>query len=174
MNTEAFAAPLSTLLSELVDGTPPTGGYMLNRNDVGLLRSLDKLSAAEASEIVDGGSSIAAHVDHCTYYVVLMNRWAAGERNPWKTADWAVSWTRSRVDEDAWANSRAALAEELRKWSAFISEPRELERPGLTAVLASVIHLGYHLGAIRQMDRRVGGPRAGNLPDAFTEPSSRP
>ena len=70
--------------------------------------------------------------------------------------------------------SRAALAEELRKWTAFIKEPRDVEEQALTGMLASVVHLAYHLGAIRQMDRHVGGPRAANEQDAFTSPGSRP
>src|SRR4026207_1388668 len=106
MNTTDLATPLATLLTELVDGTAPPGGYMLNKGDVGLLRSLDKLSAAEASQVVDGGSSIAAHVDHCTYYFTLMNRWAAGEKNPWKGADWAASWRKPTVSTEEWAKSR--------------------------------------------------------------------
>ena len=174
MNTATLATPLATLLAELVDGTAPTGGYMLNKGDAGLLRALDTLSAEQASRIVSGGSSIAAHVDHCTYYIVLMNRWAAGEKNPWKGADWAASWRRATVSEDGWSRSRAALAEELRKWTAFIGEPRDVEAQELTGIIASVVHLAYHLGAIRQMDRSVGGPQAANEQDAFTSPESRP
>ena len=174
MTTENLAAPLAAVLNELVHGTAPTGGYMLNKGDVGLLRALDTLPAEQASRIVNGGSSIAAHVDHCTYYIVLMNRWAAGDKNPWKGADWAASWRRSTVDEDSWSASRVALAEELRKWTAFIKEPRDVEEQALTGMLASVVHLAYHLGAIRQMDRHVGGPRAANEQDAFTSPGSRP
>ena len=79
MNDTTLPASLSTLLRELVDGTGPTGGYMLNRGDKGLLRSLDKLTSSQASQIVSDGSSIAAHVDHVLYGITLMNRWAAGE-----------------------------------------------------------------------------------------------
>ena len=168
MNTGNLAAPLATLLAELVHGTAPTGGYMLNKGDVGLLRALDMLSAEEASRIVNDGSSIAAHVDHCTYYIVLMNRWAAGEKNPWKDADWAASWRRTTVDERAWSASRAEMAAGLRKWTAFIEEPRDVEERGLTGILASVVHLAYHLGAIRQMERKIRGPSASNEVDAFT------
>ena len=168
MNTSDLASPLATLLTELVDGTAPTGGYMLNKGDVGLLRALDTLSAEQASRLVSGGSSIAAHVDHCTYYIQLMNRWAAGEKNPWKDADWAASWRRATVDEGSWSTSRAALAEELGKWTAFIKEPRDVEEQALTGMLASLVHLAYHLGAIRQMDRSIRGPSATNEVDAFT------
>lgn len=171
MNTTDVAAPLATLLTELVDGTAPTGGYMLNKGDVGLLRALDTLSAEDASRIVNGGSSIAAHVDHCTYYFSLMNRWAAGERNPWKGADWAASWRKPKVSNDEWAKSREGFASETRKWVNFISEPRDVKDTELTGMIASVVHLAYHLGAIRQMERKIRGPSANNELDAFTKTS---
>ena len=173
MNTSSFATSLTTLMKELVDGTAPTGGYMLNKGDVGLLRALDTLSAKEASQIINGGSSIAAHVDHVTYYISLMNRWAGGEK-PWRTADWAASWRRTTVTDEGWQESRRALAEESRKWMAVLAEPRDVETPELSGMLASIVHLAYHLGAIRQMDRNVRGPSASNEVDAFISPASHP
>jgi hypothetical protein len=173
MNTTDLTSSLATLLSELVDGTPPTGGYMLNKNDVGLLRVLERLSAAEASTIVNGGSSIAAHVDHVTYGISLMNRWAAGE-NPWRSADWAASWRRPSVTDEGWEKSRRALADQLQRWLVVVKEPREVEEIELTGMISTIAHLAYHLGAIRQMDRRIRGPSANNEQDAFTAPASRP
>ena len=49
MRTDALANPLATLFSELVSGAPSSGGYMLNGSDEGLLKSLDRVSAAAAS-----------------------------------------------------------------------------------------------------------------------------
>ena len=167
MNTTNLTTSLDALLSELVNGTPPTGGYMLNRNDVGLLRALDRLSAADASMIVNGGSSIAAHVDHVTYGISLMNRWAAGE-DPWRSADWAASWRRTTVTDEGWERSRLELADQLRKWQAVLREPREVTETELTGMISTIAHLAYHLGAIRQMDRRIRGPSANNELDAFT------
>ena len=54
MITSELAGTLTTLFTELVDG-PPKGAYMLNQGDVGLLRSLDRLSAAAASASAQGG-----------------------------------------------------------------------------------------------------------------------
>ena len=173
MNTASVASSLTTLLGELVDGTPPTGGYMLNRGDAGLLRALDRLSADDASQVIGGGSSIAAHVDHVTYYISLMNRWAAGEK-PWRTADWGASWRRSSVTEEGWKALRASFADEVHKWMAVLKEPREVETVELTGMIASIVHLAYHVGAMRQMDRRIGGPSAKNEQDAFTSPANRP
>lgn len=159
MNTTNLTSPLATLLAELVDGSSPKGGYMLNRDDVGLLRSIDRLSAAEASTIVNGGSSIAAHVDHLTYGISLMNRWAAGE-NPWKDADWSASWRRTSVTDETWEKARRALADEAHKWLAALREPRDVDESELTGMIGSIAHLAYHMGAIRQMNRSVRGPSA--------------
>jgi hypothetical protein len=57
MNTRELAGALTTLFSELIDGPPAKGAYMLNLGDPGLLRSLDKLSAGSASATHAGGPS---------------------------------------------------------------------------------------------------------------------
>src|SRR4051794_40458235 len=98
MNTHDLAGTLATLLGELVDGPAGEEAYMLNRADPGLFRSLDKLTAADASAAVAGGAPIAAHVDHLRYGLALMNRWSVGE-NPFETADWSTSWRKTSVSE---------------------------------------------------------------------------
>lgn len=55
MNTSELSNTLTTLFSELVDGAPQAGAYMLNRGDPGLLASLDRLRAAAASAAPPGG-----------------------------------------------------------------------------------------------------------------------
>src|SRR6266571_802762 len=113
MNTRDLTPTLTTLFSELIDGAPTTGAYMLNRGDAGLLSALDKLSAAAASKTVTGGAPIATHVDHLRYGLSLLNRWAAGE-NPWSDADWRVSWRTTTVSEAAWKKLRGELRDEAR------------------------------------------------------------
>src|SRR5262249_60749832 len=68
MLTVDLARTLTRLFSELVDGAnDPGGAFMLNSGDVGLLQSLDKLSAAGASRSVNGGATTAAHAQHRRY-----------------------------------------------------------------------------------------------------------
>ena len=118
---------LATLFGELVDGPAADAAWMLNANDDGLLRSLDKLPAPAASRIAPGGgASIAAHVDHLRYGLSLMNRWSRGEANPWATADWAASWHRSQVGDQEWAQRREELAVEVRAWMDVLRSPREV------------------------------------------------
>lgn len=74
---------LEILFRELIDGPEAAAAWMLNSGDIGLLRSLDKLTAEAASTApVVGAASIAAHVDHVRYGLSLMNRWSHGERAP--------------------------------------------------------------------------------------------
>ena len=152
---------LDTLFRELIDGPDATAAWMLNGGDVGLLRSLDKLSATAASAApVAGAATIAAHVEHLRYGLSLMNRWSQGERDPWSTADWTASWKRSVVNDQEWAALRQALATEARGWLQALSSPRDYNEMELNGVIASVAHLAYHFGAIRQIDRSTRGPLA--------------
>ncbi len=162
MNTRDIANTLATLLSELVNGAPKAGGYMLNAGDEGLLRSIDRISAADASALTATGSSIAAHADHLRYGLSLMNRWAQGEQNPFASADWGASWRKTTVTEDAWRQLRADLRAETTRWLEAVRQPREVDEIALNGVIGSIAHLGYHLGAIRQINQSTRGPREGS------------
>lgn len=152
---------LETLFRELLDGPDPAAAWMLNGGDVGLLRSLDRLSASAASSApVAGAASIAAHVDHVRYGLSLMNRWAQGERDPWSTADWTASWKRSVVNDQEWVALRKAFGTEARTWLETCRSPRDSDEMELNGVIASIAHLAYHFGAIRQIDRSIRGPLA--------------
>src|SRR5688500_13744073 len=158
MNTRDISPSHVTLLSELTRGAPRGGSaYVLNGGDPGLLASLDKLSADDASRSRDGGATIAAHVEHLTYGIALWNRWVAGEKDPFTNADWAAAWRTTKVDDARWDQLRRGLEEEVRRWSAAIAEPRDVERVELEWMIGSVVHLAYHLGAIRQIVPTVRG-----------------
>jgi hypothetical protein len=150
---------LSLSLAEILDGPPPEAAYVLNKGDVGLLRSLDALSAEAASARPDGGSSIAAHVDHLRYGFELLNRWARGE-DPGRDADFTKSWSRHYVDEQEWRARRLALARETRAWRAVIDGGADWDHEGWANAVGIVVHLAYHLGAIRQLAPAARGPRA--------------
>ena len=161
MSTTDFFTSLQSLLRELAYGTAPTGGFVLNSGDAGLLASLDRLTADDASISSHGGASIAAHVAHVSYGLSLMNRWAAGE-NPFGSADWNAAWRIGRVSKDEWDRLRAELRMQIDSWLAVLGAPRELAAVELNGVVGSVVHLGYHLGAIRQIHAGARGPKDGN------------
>jgi hypothetical protein len=162
MTPPLLTTVLATLMAELVEGRPDPGDrtYVLNRGDAGLLASLDRLSAAEASAARAGGASIAAHVDHLRDGLSLLNRWAAGTPATWQETDWTASWKRNAVTEEDWRTLREELHREASAWMEALRAPREHGEVEAGWMAGSVVHLAYHLGAIRQMDRAARGPTA--------------
>ena len=96
MRTDELTGTLENLFGELMHGVSGKGGFMLNVGDRGLLRSLERLSAADASALTRTGSSIASHVAHVGYGLSLMNRWSRGE-NPFGSADWSAAWKKATL-----------------------------------------------------------------------------
>ena len=165
MRTNDTAATLARLFAELVDGTGAfDGGYIVNTGDVGLLKSLEKLSAADASRSTNDGATIAAHVQHERYGLSLMNRWATEGGNPFADAMWDEAWKIRDVDARAWDEIRNGFASEARRWLDVLQTPREVSVTELNGMVASIAHLAYHLGAIRQIDKNARGPKEGTFP----------
>lgn len=164
MDTTAISSPLALLFSELVNGAPTDGGaFMLNSGDLGLLRSLEKISADEASRAVNGGATIAAHAQHLRYGLSLMNRWGREGGNPFENATWDAAWKISRVEGAEWDEIRRGLRHEAGQWAEILRAPREVAEIELTGMISSIAHLAYHLGAIRQINKDARGPREGTF-----------
>ena len=135
MHTLDTGKAFRRVFSELVDGTNPKGGYVLNTGDIGLLRSLEKISAEDASRAVNGGATIAAHTQHLRYGLSLMNEWAAKGGNPFANAKWDEAWKMSAVNDAQWREIQAGLRDETTQWLEVLKTPREMsqrraDRPG--------------------------------------------
>ena len=164
MHTTDAAPALTLLFSELVDGTGgQMGAFVLNTGDVGLLRSLDKLSAADASRSVNGGATIAAHAQHVRYGLSLMNRWAVEGGNPFADARWDEPWKTSGVDAATWQEIRDGLREEAHRWLQVLKSGRAVTDVEFIGMIASIAHFAYHLGAIRQISKDSRGPTEGTF-----------
>jgi hypothetical protein len=164
MQTNDISRSLTTLFAELVEGAATGGGaFVLNSGDAGLLRSLDKLSAAEASHSANGGATIAAHTQHLRYGLSLMNRWAAEGGDPFADAKWDEAWKTRAVDDAEWNEIRAGLRDEAHRWLSALGLPRDVASAELSGMIASIAHLAYHLGAIRQIASLARGPREGTF-----------
>lgn len=166
MRTTEVSPTLARLFTELADGTSTdSGSFILNSGDVGLLRSIDKMSAADASRSVNDGATIAAHAQHLRYGLSLMNRWADEGGNPFADAKWDEAWKMSEVDGGTWDEIRNGLREEAQRWLRALSSPREVSGVELSGMIASIAHLAYHLGAVRQINKLARGPKEGTFPD---------
>lgn len=164
MRTTEIGPVLALLFSELVDGARVDGGaFILNSGDVGLLRSLNKISAIDASRSVNEGATIAAHAQHVRYGLSLMNQWASEGGNPFANAKWDEAWKTSTVDAAAWDEIRNGLRDEAHRWLQALKSPREVAEVELAGMAGTVAHLAYHLGAIRQINRDTRGPKEGTF-----------
>jgi len=164
MRTTDISPVLTRLFSELVDGASDfTGAFVLNSGDVGLLRSLETLSEDDASRSVNDGATIAAHAQHLRYGLSLMNRWANEGGNPFADAKWDEAWKTVDVDAAEWEDIQSGLREEAHRWRQALSSPREVTDVELTGMVASIAHLAYHLGAIRQIGKHARGPKEGTF-----------
>lgn len=155
---------LTHLFSELVDGAPEGGGsFILNSGDAGLLRSLDALSAADASQSANDGATIAAHAQHVRYGLELMNGWARGGGDPFANAKWDEAWTTSEVDATQWEEIRNGLRAEAGRWLEALGASRTMTTRALCEMMGSIAHLAYHLGAVRQIAKHARGPKEGTF-----------
>jgi len=147
-----FQRALSNMLTEIFDGPPGQEAYLLNPGDPGLLRQLDTIDAAAASRRrIPGKPSIAAQVDHVFFGLSILNRWAAGEANPWAGADWNASWQRNTVTDDQWRTLRDGLRREAEKWREVVATRTNWDDMSAAAALSTAAHTAYHLGAVRQI-----------------------
>jgi hypothetical protein len=153
-----FQRALSKMLTEIFDGPPGQEAFVLNPGDPGLLRQLDAIDAAAASKRpMPGKTTIAAHVDHIQFGLAILNRWAAGEANPWAGADWNASWQRTTVTEDQWRTLRDGLRREVEKWQKVVAGRTNWDDMAASAALSTAAHTAYHFGAIRQILTGLNG-----------------
>ncbi len=161
-NEPVFLQALLTLLTEVFDGPPGRQAYVLNQNDPGLLKQIESLSAEIASSRpIPGKTTVAAHVDHLHYGLSLLNRWADGETNPWKDADWNASWQRTVVDDAEWQGLCTRLRVAAATWREAVENYGDWDELSAAGALASAAHTAYHLGAIRQI---LAAMRSNNAP----------
>ena len=147
-----FQRALSNMLTEIFGGPPGEEAYVLNPGDPGLLRQLDSIDAKAASTPpTQGQKSIAAHADHICFGLAILNRWAAGETNPWAGADFNASWQRTAVTDDQWRALREGLRGEAGKWQKAVAARTSWDDLSAAAGLSTAAHTAYHLGAIRQI-----------------------
>ncbi|QOV91387.1 hypothetical protein [Humisphaera borealis] len=152
-----FLGALSKLLVELFAGPPQGEAYILNQGDPGLLRQLESVSAeAASSRPMRGSTTVAAHVDHVTYGLSLLNRWAGGEANPWADADWSASWKRGVVSDLQWRKSRDELRQQAQLWEDRLAARADWDDMSAAGAISSAAHTAYHVGAIRQILAALG------------------
>jgi hypothetical protein len=149
------------VLAEAVEGGPPGQGTAFldgtaadGSGNNGLLATLDRLSADQASQAIHG-TSIAGHARHSAFHMEVMVRWERdGDRGPF---DWKGSFAPAAVGDEEWDELRVRLRAAYDALCAFARTQKEGEATGDVAggLAGAVAHVAYHLGAIRQMHKEL-------------------
>ena len=92
-----------------------------------------------------------------------MNRWAKEGGNPFADAKWDEAWKTSGVTATEWDAIRDGLRHETADWLQVLKTPREVAEVDLSGIIASIAHLAYHLGAMRQINKDARGPKEGTF-----------
>ena len=143
---ERFTSALFALLEETFEHPH---GIFLDAN-TSLFETLQDVSARGASRpVAPGRPTIAAQVEHCTFYLDVLERYLRGERV--ENIDWKAIWsTTHAVDEAQWSAMTTRLRAAYERVSAHLHGLRDWDGPNEVAgALAIVVHTAYHLGQIR-------------------------
>ncbi len=148
--TKDFVDNLFTLLVETFENPPK---HMYLDRKAGLFDTLNVISAEQASRpIAEGGTSIAAQVEHTRFYLDAIEQFMNGRT---EKVDWQESWQVEKVTPEAWER----LKQDLKvAYESVTTKFKSIEAWGDDEVgdsMAMVVHTAYHLGAIRQMMRVV-------------------
>ncbi|MEK7774720.1 MAG: DinB family protein [Candidatus Zixiibacteriota bacterium] len=153
ISPQAAGQSLQTLLAEAFDGTPTDGTswFTESKKGQGLFGAVEGLTASQASkQPVSGHASIAAHLEHLRYSLSLANRWSKGEE-PYGNADWSTAWKKNTVSDNEWKQLLSDLRKEYLNWKTALAADSRWTGDELTGKMALVVHVAYHLGAIRHM-----------------------
>lgn len=150
----AFVAPLLFLWEEVLGDPPKDGKPMAVLDaDTGWTQTLAAVSAVEASRpVAPGGTTIAGQTAHAAYQLELFE---AIVENRHVEADWPGSFAPSEVDEDAWAALQLRLRGVAERVSSHLRSTALWPEAHVRSALGALVHLAYHLGAVRQMARVV-------------------
>jgi hypothetical protein len=154
--TDELLQQVEELLRETFEGGLPGEGTQYLDRDSGIRRTLEGLTAAQASKSYSGHPSIASHARHMNFHLLVTSEWILGDHH---SRDWKASFEPQTVTDAEWTAllrdlemSRQELVRVLRSL-----EPEVLIREG--AAMGAVAHLAYHLGAIRQLVHLVRDSR---------------
>ncbi|MBI5298184.1 MAG: hypothetical protein HY869_22125 [Chloroflexi bacterium] len=143
---ETFRSVLLDMLDETFENHH---GIYLDR-DTGLFRTLETVSAQEASIPVGGKcATLAAQVAHVIFYLEVLERYVVHQNS--SPVDWGEVWrTVSGVTPDEWDALKAELEATYRRIYQMLQDNEVWNEDSLGGSLAVVVHTAYHLGEIRQ------------------------
>lgn len=142
-----FLRDVLYILRETFEGSPEGEGSAYLDRGIGILPTLGKLSAEQASAD-SGGATIAAHAEHAKFYLDRICEFMKGRT---EKVNWEQSWLIETVNESEWDALRDAVRKSYENVLRTFAEIETWNGDAIGEAIAIIAHSAYHLGAIRQM-----------------------
>ncbi|MDB4908469.1 MAG: hypothetical protein JWO05_3253 [Gemmatimonadetes bacterium] len=153
--SDAFIGGILHIFREICEGGKPgERTAIIDRTEAdgtgnhGLLATLDRLSAEQASNPTALGLGAAAHAAHAAYYMEVTTLFARGEH---PKMDWPRSFEPHTVSATEWAATRLRLRAAYEDVLALVGETRAWDERAAGGLAGNLAHAAYHLGALRQV-----------------------
>lgn len=148
---EDFLKDVLVILRETFEGSPAGQGSAYLDREIGLLTTLEKLSAEQVSKEINE-TTIAAQTEHAKFYLDRICEFMLGRTEPVK---WEQSWLIETVNEDEWKALRTAVTNSYENVLMTFAQIEIWNQDNIGDAVAIVAHTAYHLGAIRQIAKNV-------------------
>jgi hypothetical protein len=137
MTSDGVTSQLLAVLKETIEGPGDHGSYFIDKG-TGLLQTLETLSLSQRglerafASAAPGRPSIAAHVKHTSFHMNAICAWPRGDQS---RRDWPSSF----------------VLENHEDFQSVIREFATGSDEALGGAVGGIVHVAYHLGAIRQL-----------------------
>jgi len=151
----AIQTALFELWNEILGQAGPGADTHVLDPDAGWAPTLAAVDAATASQrIAPRSTSIAGQTAHAARALAYLEEILDGHA---PAVDWRASFLPAEVDPLAWDGRRELLFAVADRVAARLHGDPGWPREQLLRVMSHLVHLAYHLGAVRQMLRAVRG-----------------
>ena len=146
-----FVKSLAYLLHETFEGSPEGQGSAYLDQGAGVLSTLEKLSAEQVSQAVNG-TSIAAQTEHAKFYLDRLCEFINGRT---ERVNWEDSWLIEDVNAKEWDALRGGVRKSYENALRCFAENQNWSEDNVGMAMGMLAHTAYHLGAIRQLAKAV-------------------
>jgi hypothetical protein len=144
---EDFLKDILFILRETFEGSPEGQGSAYLDHKIGVLPTIDGLSAEQVSQEING-ITIAAHTEHAKFYLDRITEFLKGRT---EKVNWEQSWLIEDVNAEEWNALRDAVRKSYDNVLRTFAEIETWNQDNIGDAVAIIAHTAYHLGAIRQL-----------------------
>jgi hypothetical protein len=146
-----FVKSLAYLLRETFEGSPEGQGSAYLDRGVGIFSTLEKLSAEQVSQAVNG-TTVAAQTEHAKFYLDRLCEFINGRQ---ERVNWEDSWLIEDVNATEWDALRDGVRKSYENALRCFAENADWSEDNVGMAMGMLAHTAYHLGAIRQIAKAV-------------------